>query len=421
MIHYFNPGHETAVLNQSKYYQPAANQVKMQEDLAYLPAWYAQPGDYVLTHNEILPVSGNISDLFPEALNKEMFGGLKKQKVDIWGLSPQAIYFAELFSEKHKLDLDIPTWTDSIYKLNSRVSAWNCLRELIQSTSSIESDILPNYYTSLEEIEKRLLLSDSCLLLKSPYSSSGRGLLWLPAGEIDRSSKQIITGLLRKQKQVSLEKVLDKQLDFSMHYETKDNQVIFRGYSLFNTNSKGAYTDTILDSQDNIAAIINQYHLPENMDWIKEMHRKFIEESIAPYYTGNIGIDMMIYRSENDYKLHPCVEINLRKSMGYLSLCLYENHIQKESRGNFYIDYLKEEGAIELRHQQLSQEYPLQVIDGKIKSGYLSLCPVRSDTKYQAYVIVIPPSETFITPNTLFARFNNNTLKLSFNSIVSLS
>ena len=47
MIHLFNPGHETAVLNASKHYQPATPIVKMQTDLAFLPAWYASDGDFV--------------------------------------------------------------------------------------------------------------------------------------------------------------------------------------------------------------------------------------------------------------------------------------------------------------------------------------------------------------------------------------
>ena len=47
-LHYFNPGSETAVLNASPYYTPAANQIKMQRDLSFLPAWYAgSPKDYV--------------------------------------------------------------------------------------------------------------------------------------------------------------------------------------------------------------------------------------------------------------------------------------------------------------------------------------------------------------------------------------
>jgi len=52
MVHYFNPGHETAVLNASKYYQPSRMIAKMQEDLALLPVWYAELEDYVFVGHQ---------------------------------------------------------------------------------------------------------------------------------------------------------------------------------------------------------------------------------------------------------------------------------------------------------------------------------------------------------------------------------
>ena len=47
-LHYFNPGHEAAILSASPYYMPPANVALMQKELAYLPAWGANPDDYIL-------------------------------------------------------------------------------------------------------------------------------------------------------------------------------------------------------------------------------------------------------------------------------------------------------------------------------------------------------------------------------------
>ena len=52
-IHYFNPGHETAVLLGTPNYTPPRNIRIMTKDLSFLPAWYAQPGDLVLLDNPL--------------------------------------------------------------------------------------------------------------------------------------------------------------------------------------------------------------------------------------------------------------------------------------------------------------------------------------------------------------------------------
>lgn len=46
-IHYFNPGHETAVLLGTQNYTAPTNVRKMQKDLALLPVWYAEEDDFV--------------------------------------------------------------------------------------------------------------------------------------------------------------------------------------------------------------------------------------------------------------------------------------------------------------------------------------------------------------------------------------
>ena len=33
--------------------------------------------------------------------------------------------------------------------------------------------------------------------------------------------------------------------------------------------------------------------------------------------------------------------------------------------------------------------YPLTIENGKIREGYLSLCPVTKETKYRAYILVV--------------------------------
>ena len=256
MIYYFNPGHETAVKNASPYYTAPANIAAMQNELSFLPAWYAAQNGIVLVNtinsnyfnylNSILPI-------LPKPELAENLGNIKDSDISLWGISPQAIYFMTELSKKYDLKLNIPEWKEEYTYLNSRNAAKDCLREITNKISDISKDIIPLFYSDLEDIEKAVNGSSHRLLSKAPYSSSGRGLLWLPESGLTRTERQILHGTLKKQGSVSLERALDKQIDFAMEFlsDGKGN-ITFAGYSLFYTNSKGGYEANYIGAQNNI-------------------------------------------------------------------------------------------------------------------------------------------------------------------------
>ena len=394
MIRFFNPGHETAVLNASKYYQAPTIQILMRNELAYLPAWYAQAEDSILIENP-LPETflSEIQAFFtiakPVVASNLMT--LPHQPIDLWGISPQSVYFFEKLNQTHALNWKIPEWKDIFRTLGSRWTAHTILSELIKSIPEIESGILPCQFSNIDAIEEFLLQSKERLLVKSPYSSSGRGLVWLPPEKIARSEKQIISGMLNKQERVSVEKVLDKQLDFSLHFEISNSgKTAFIGYSVFQTNTKGTYENSLLASQDVLEKLITRFIDPTLIQRVKTELIRQIEEKYAPHYTGCIGVDMLIYISGNEYKLHPCVEINMRKSMGYLALKLFEQFVSPKTQGKFFVDYHPNSSETFQMHQTLKKQHPLQIENGQIVSGYFNLCPVTDNTHYHAYCISSP-------------------------------
>ena len=97
---------------------------------------------------------------------------------------------------------------------------------------------------------------------------------------------------------------------------------------------------------------------------------------------------MMIYRENEEYKLHPCVEINVRDNMGLLALRISENYLEMDTEGTFFIDFCSVEGEQKNKHIEMKKKYPVLFSNGRIKSGYLSLCPVNKKTKYRAYILV---------------------------------
>jgi hypothetical protein len=390
-IHYFNPGHETAVHNGSPYYTAPANVAAMQQELAYLPAWYGNKEDLVLvmeSNSYFSFLNKNIHNL-PQAITESELTGHQNADVSLWGISPQAIHYFDMLNKEYEANLNIPEWHSEYKILNSRLNAKECLSVIIKQIPQIQDSIIPQFYTELKEIDNAVRLSSEQLLAKAPYSSSGRGLLWLPIGGLTRTENQILHGILKKQGSVSVEKVVDKETDFAMEFLSDgEGNIRFAGYSLFETNSRGAYESNCVASQQNIEKELTQYLPKDLLDKVKQVLTSVLKERYARLYRGCIGVDMMIYIDEGEYKLHPCVEINMRFNMGYLALKLFENFIIPTSHGRFYIDFNPEEGNIYGQHRTMRQQYPVEFQNGKVSKGYLSLCPVNEQNKYRAYILI---------------------------------
>ncbi|MBQ5403989.1 MAG: hypothetical protein IIU11_06445, partial [Bacteroidales bacterium] len=104
-----------------------------------------------------------------------------------------------------------------------------------------------------------------------------------------------------------------------------------------------------------------------NVKQLAEYQTKILEKTVyAENYSGNLGIDCMVYSQNGSLKLNPCVEINCRNSMGALAMNL-EDLTEKGSKCSFHV-FQKQKSA-----EMLSKKP--QIISGKLKSGFLSLTP----------------------------------------------
>lgn len=391
-IRYFNPGHETAVNNASPYYTPPANIAAMQEELSFLPAWYADREDKVLVDSKdevYYPYLTEKLSALAQPISQNELIRYRDANVSLWGVSPQAIRYFEELNKDLDINLDIPEWSEEYKYLNSRLAARDCLSELINSIPLLSQAVIPQFYTNLDDINRAVDTSIYQLLAKAPYSSSGRGLLWLPTTGLTRTENQILHGILKKQGSVSIERVLDKQMDFAMEFmaDGKGN-IAFAGYSLFYTNAKGGYEANYIGSQK---SIIEQLSEKISLDLLESVKNKLIDilsKKVTTLYNGCIGVDMLIYLEDNEYKLHPCVEINMRYNMGFLTCRLYENYIATQSCGKFYIDFKPKAEEMYNNHLLMEEKHPIRIENGRITSGYLSLCPINKSNRYRAYVLV---------------------------------
>ena len=171
-----------------------------------------------------------------------------------------------------------------------------------------------------------------------------------------------------------------------MHFEIKNADIQFIGYSIFQTNAKGAYEKSLLASQNFLEKEIAKYVDISLLEKVKFFLTLFLKQTYFPVYEGCIGVDMLIYENGGKYCLQPCVEINMRKSMGYLAIMLHKKYICENSTGYFSINYSKNTGDLLAEHRNKQKKYPL-IFDGKrIKSGYTALCPISAESNYSAFV-----------------------------------
>lgn len=395
MLRFFNPGHEYALLNQSPYYTLPANLVRMQQELAFLSFWYSEPGDWILLEKgfdnqykqQVENVLGlKINSLTTTNIQKHR-AQIKVQKVDLWGISPQAIHTFKELNKQYNLNLVIPEWRQEYVGLSSRETSQKCLQFIINENQTISESLLPLFHPSLESVEEAVNTTPFQLLSKAPYSSSGRGLLWLPETGLTRTERQILHGIIKKQGLVSTEKALNRKLDFAMEFHVSNSQIDFLGYSLFKTNKKGAYLCNYLASQEKILSQIGNYISTDLLKDVIVSIKKFIENNISSVYTGYLGVDMLVYEEEGHYYLHPCVEINMRNNMGIVSLNLSSRYVDENSEGYFYIDFSAKDDIYEKHLEDIANK-PICFANKKIKSGYFPLCPVCKTNKYRAYMII---------------------------------
>ncbi|MDR0349564.1 MAG: hypothetical protein LBH90_08770 [Tannerella sp.] len=392
-LHYFNPGHETAIYSGMTHYTPAASVRKMAFDLTLLPLWYGQKNDYILIEGSVDP--SIFLKTIPHILRPALFpvtstsfqAGAFQEPVEAspWGLSPQSIHiFNKLQTVNNQLI--IPPWKEEYIQLTARQTAAVYFKLVQVKNPAFRKLKLPYFCTDISEVQQYMANNSPPFVLKMPYSCSGRGLYWITNNHIDKLAAQWIHGVIRKQGVVSIEPALNKACDFAMEFESDGKgNIKYTGLSVFNTLKKGAFSGNLLGSQQILEKQLTQYILKEQLHEIQDTLISILSQQLGTVYKGHFGIDMLIYRDKDgSYAIHPFIEINLRYTMGLVAIQLSRKLIHPDVSGQFVVSYDKN---AYISHLKMQKEYPLQIKAGKILSGYFPLCPVHPDTSYRAYIL----------------------------------
>lgn len=386
-LYIFNPENDLALANGSRNYYPPPAARKIARDLAVIPLWYSMEDSYVAAPE--IPDTrfmNEISECFD--IKTRILHPAEVMKTTVptccipWGWSP---YIQKRFTDMGVDTRILPSLeTIGEYReLSNRKTTITILSMLSQAGISIPEP-MPFYTQSLEKA-MHFVTTTPRSILKAPWSGSGHGLVW-GRGIYERSVEQLCRGIINRQGGIICEKGLNKHVDFAMEFHADKNDIRFAGYSLFSTDEKGAYQGNMLAPDSHIEDILCRYVKREDILAIRQHLPEVLKNLLRERYKGYLGVDMMIYDDEGNFRISPCVEMNLRMSMGALSRILYDRYMSHGILGRLDIMYFDKDGdAVKYRTATVSK-YPRVIADGKLVSGALSLAPVSSDTNYLAIV-----------------------------------
>ena len=426
-LHYFNPNHEAAILHGGAHFSPKKNVQTMQKDLAALPLWYANDGDYVLVEDETATdyFSALPKQFQPKAIaiSSQQLATSSHKTLAInpqtnltacpWGLSPQSItHFQQLklcqtSRSPFLASLSIPEWNPILKQLASRETAALCLDTvkglLAESSPELCNIQTPFFCSSMEEVDTYMEKVTSLpYIFKMPFSSSGRGLLWIRKLPMDKNERAWVDRAIKGQGLVSIEPALDGVADYAWEFFSDGNgRVHYVGLSTFATDKRGCYTGNILqnpqEAEKNIASLFGKTY-----ELFKKSILISLEKHYAPFYKGYLGVDIMSYQRENKrVHLHPCIEVNVRNTMGLLALRLSERLLSHTTmKGEFKLLFFKKQGESLQEHITLQKKYPLRMNNEGDTLGYFSLCPVRKETHFLAYVILFSSTKEYSSSKT---------------------
>lgn len=327
-LHVFNPDHETALAADKIPFTAPHAARQLRHDLGYIAVLWADDNDLILVDDKDSAKEafhrlhlGSCSPVFvePDQL-RHILDDIHIDAVCPWGWNKVLKHRLLRIGLADNVALPDDVQLDQWRKMSGRAwAAENILSPLVASSSRLvgTASMVTTPEEALEEIG-----GQAAWVLKSPWSCSGRGVRYVKTGENDLHLKGWIANVLSRQGYLMREPLYNKVLDLAAEFQAYDGRVEYQGLSLFETKN-GAYTGNIIAPEERKAVMLSEYI---DMDIVEGAIRDIAllaQDNISPLYTGPFGIDMMVVKdSQGMTVLHPCVELNLRRTMGHVALSL---------------------------------------------------------------------------------------------------
>lgn len=320
IAHIFNPEHDIALAADNIFWTAPHAGRQLRSDLGWLPALWAEDGDIVFVDDA--QAAQNAYRKFKHETKNITFINTKEAhkatnitEIQPWGWDKSIAYQLVRNGINKKL---IPSDDDlNFYReISDRATSSLLLKALNENFEGVcgESFVA----TSIEDVISKLN-EQKKIVVKSPWSSSGRGVRYLELDGYNRSHLLWAEKVIRTQGHIMIEPYLNKVKDFGMEFSClEDGSVRYDGLSLFST-SNGAYEGNILATEEEKRELLCPYINMSLLSDIQSFICEWIKNKLNGRYVGPLGVDMMVV---SPTLLNPCVEINLRRTMGHVALAI---------------------------------------------------------------------------------------------------
>lgn len=336
-LHVFNPEHDMALAyNNRNFTAPHAGRT-LRKDLGFLPALWADDGDFVLVDDiesalesvrHIKKYTNDVVFVTPGDLHNISLESVGLQVIDAWGWD--SAIKDQLLAANPDLSTMLPTESqlDTIRTLSNRkFAAENILPALVDSDSYFIGEAY--YCKSMEDVMK-ILIKYGAIVLKAPWSCSGRGVRYV-CNRLDDHTFGWCRNIILRQGAIMAEPYYNKVKDFGMEFSIDSKSCVsYKGLSLFRTDN-GAYSGSILATEKDKREMLTKYVSDGILDNLASAVTKLTSTYLSGRYVGAFGLDMMIIRTKDgQLKIHPCVEINMRRTMGHVALAISPSEIEPQ-------------------------------------------------------------------------------------------
>lgn len=127
-----------------------------------------------------------------------------------------------------------------------------------------------------------------------------------------------------------IERKLKCLQNFAALFKASDEALEFKGISVFFNNFDTNYGGNMVAPQHYLYHYLTKYVNIEKLNATLELTSKVVNKIFAPiigFYNGWVGVDMMIHDNNGEAEIAPCIEINLRTTMGVVALKIAESRI----------------------------------------------------------------------------------------------
>jgi len=319
-VYLFNPEHDLALAHGGHNYTAPPFARQFRHDLRLLPAWLAPAGAFIAIPDGA-PIDEDRRWLKEHGIDVEpipmsKIAQLGACSIRPWGWDAALRYQllqAGVSSDSLPSDIELD-WIRRLSHRRMTIAVHEAL------TGTMDLPECPVELNSHQDVITFMHHHPGCYL-KMPWSGSGKGIYRVIEPNLDNHVPRWIDGALKRQGSLLCEVGLVRVQDFAVECECRDGKTVLTGYSVFDSDFHSQFgTGRVAPMEELHHFLLSRY---PGLD--KEVNNvlKAIDGIIASHYNGPLGIDMMLYRDDKGgIALYPCVEINLRMTMGMVTAAM---------------------------------------------------------------------------------------------------